>query len=260
MDRSPFVLRSPDPDFAESRRAFLVRALSAGAFAIGTLAVTGGCASRPGPLPPGRSVHRVSGEVRVDGRTASETTTVRADSVIETGDGSEFIFVVGRDAFILREASRVELSPTPFAGGGGGAEEAQGGGLAGFLIGTLRVVSGSILSVFGERGPDQGLGMSTSIATIGIRGTGIYVEAEPERTYVCTCYGRTIMQAIGDPASSQAVETRHHESPRYILAEGPSGRRIHAAPVLDHSDMELRLIEALVGRKPPFFPGDQVEY
>jgi len=31
--------------------------------------------------------------------------------------------------------------------------------------------------------------MLTATTTAGIRGTGIYVEASPERTYFCTCYG-----------------------------------------------------------------------
>ena len=42
---------------------------------------------------------------------------------------------------------------------------------------------------------------------------------------------------------------RHHEAPRYVLA---SGQRIRPAPFINHSDLELMLIETLVGRVTPF--------
>ena len=42
-----------------------------------------------------------------------------------------------------------------------------------------------------------------------------------------------------------------HESPRYIYPSG-APTLIEKAPVIDHSDAELRLLESLVHRKPPF--------
>ena len=60
----------------------------------------------------------------------------------------------------------------------------------------LRLLTGSLLSVFGERGANQALSVNTSTATIGIRGTGIYMEAEPDLTYLCTCYG-TVADVFG---------------------------------------------------------------
>jgi hypothetical protein len=51
--------------------------------------------------------------------------------------------------------------------------------------------------------------------------------------------------------------TRHHDRPLYILAGEQSGQNIRAAPFINHTDQELMLIEALVGRSPPFvFPKD----
>ena len=50
----------------------------------------------------------------------------------------------------------------------------------------LRVVTGAVLSVFS---PGESKTLRTSTATIGIRGTAVYLEAEESRTYVCTCYG-----------------------------------------------------------------------
>jgi hypothetical protein len=41
----------------------------------------------------------------------------------------------------------------------------------------------------------------------------------------------------------------------YVAREGAAGERIRNAPFVNHTDQELALIEALVGREPPFvFP------
>ena len=54
-----------------------------------------------------------------------------------------------------------------------------------------------------------------------------------------------------DPASRERVRTRHHDKPRYVMAAG-APQMIMGAPVVNHTDAELILLEGLVGRKPPF--------
>lgn len=243
-----------EAEYEDPRRDFLVRALGAGLFAAAGPALLAGCAA-PGAarLPPGRSIHRLRGDVRVDGRPATVETRIGPNASIATGSGSELVFVVGRDAFILRENSRIELTPAPPAAGGGGGD-AHEDAASGFIAG-LRAVTGAVLSVFGARDAEASLGVTTPTATIGIRGTGLYVDAEPDRAYICTCYGETLIRATDDPASQELIETSYHESPRYVLGAGASGRRIRPAPVIEHTDMELVLIESLVGRQPPFLGG-----
>ena len=116
------------------------------------------------------------------------------------------------------------------------------------LVSGLRLLTGALLSVFGKREHH----FSTPTATIGIRGTGLYVESEPEFSYVCTCYGTTDIAAAGDDASKETIVSRHHDAPRYVYADGASGQRIRSAPFKNHTDLELALIEALVGRTTPF--------
>ena len=124
------------------------------------------------------------------------------------------------------------------------------------VIGTLRLISGRLLSVFGKT---EHL-IITRTATIGIRGTGIYVESDLEKSYVCTCYGVTELGANGDPDSREIIEAQHHDAPKYILAEGDSGKRIVPAPFINHTDSELALLEALVGRETPFvFSSEEYE-
>jgi len=247
--------KNREEEYEDPRRDFLVKALTLGLFALGGPALWSlrarAMSARPRELPPGQSVYRVRGDVRVDGVAATEETRIGPLATIETGSNSELVFVVGQDAFMLRENGRLELTSLPLAGGGGGAADE---GLSASVIGALRLLSGRILTVFGTRAPRQSLTLHTTTATIGIRGTGVYLESEPDRSYVCTCYGSTVLTAMADPSSREAIESSHHDAPRFILGAGPSGRRIVPAPVFNHTDAELVLLETLVGRKPPFWP------
>lgn len=172
-----------------------------------------------------QGVRRASGEVRVNGAPARQGTPVRPGDFITTGPDGEIVFVNGRDAMLVRRSSSLTL-----------------------VADGLRAVTGAVLSVFQSGQPRR---IETATATIGIRGTGVYVEAEPERTYVCTCYGEAVLEARGDPAARETVRTNHHEQPRYIMASG-APQMLMRAPVVNHTDAELVMLESLVGRQPPF--------
>jgi len=231
----------PRPD--ERRREFLIRVLASGAFAV-SLPLAGARTARsgaagPAPLPAGRSIYRLQGSVRINGRAAIEETVISASDLIETGADGLLIFVVGKDAFILRNNSVLQLS----TGSAGTGPE-----VAGATVSLMRVLTGKVLSVFGAQRHE----IQTPVAAIGIRGTGIYVESEPAETYVCTCYGIADLAAIADPASAETVTSTHHSAPRYVSADGAAGTRIQPAPFKNHDDEELLLIESLVGRTTPF--------
>jgi hypothetical protein len=224
-------------DIDKNRREFLIRALSSGLFTTGLSVLatpTWSMGQIPRELPPGKSIYRISGKVIIDNRAATIDTFIKPNSVIETGAEGKLIFVVGKDAFILRNNSRLEMH-------GGNA-----------IITELRLLTGKLLSVFGKRTRTESLGMKTVVATIGVRGTGVYLESYPEKTYVCTCYGQAVLASITDPLSKETVITHHHDSPRYILADAPAGKKIRLAPIINHTDEELELIETLVGRTVPF--------
>jgi len=157
---------------------------------------------------------------------------VKAGDVITTGANSEVVFVTGKDAVLIRANSRVEAQGTAGA----------------LLLTGLRVVTGAVLSVFS---PGQPKMLRTATATIGIRGTGVYLEAEEARTYVCVCYGEAELVSLMDPAARESVRTTHHEQPRYIMGSG-APQMLMGAPVINHADAELVMLESLVGRRPPF--------
>jgi hypothetical protein len=215
----------------DPRRAFLLKALAAGLLAAS--GIPGAKAQffgrKPQRLPAGQSVYEATGAVTVNGQPATGATRIGASDRLETGKGAQLIFVVGFDAFLLRENSRLELS-----------------GASG-IVNTLRLATGALLSVFGA-GSKRVL---TTTSATGIRGTGLYVESEPERSYVCTCYGEVLISALDDANVAERIVSRHHDAPRYVLKAG-AARRIQPAPFINHTDVELALIEALVGRTPPF--------
>ena len=170
-------------------------------------------------------VNRVRGEASINGQPARQGMAVRAGDSVVTGPNAELVFVVGRDAMMLRQDSSLALVRSGF-----------------------RLVSGAVLSVFA---PGQRKQLRTSTATIGIRGTAAYIEADAQRTYVCTCYGEAVLEPVADPAARETVRTTHHEQPRYIMGRG-APQMVMPAPVINHSDAELELLESLVRRQPPF--------
>ncbi len=163
-----------------------------------------------------QGVRTVQGDMRINGKPAETGTVVRPGDAIVLGDGAVATFVVGQDAFLMRGGSRAELIGS------------------GLLVSALQLVERRLV---------------TATATIGIRGTGAYIEAEPRRTYFCLCYGTADVAATMGGAR-ESYSTRHHDSPRYIYGDGRK-RAIVPASVANHTDSELILLESLVGRSPP---------
>ena len=82
----------------------------------------------------------------------------------------------------------------------------------------------------------------------------MYVESDPDVTYLCLCYGGIDLDARAFPGERMTFDTKHHEQPYYILGAG-SKRAFLKAPMIGHTDEELTMLEALVNRKPPFGSG-----
>ena len=106
-------------------------------------------------LPQG--IVEVKGEVMVNGKPAAKGVIVAAGNVVETGKAARVVFVIGNNAFLQRQNSRVEFGVS--------------------IESFLRVVTGGSLSVFGT-GERK---LSTMTVAIGIRGTGCYIETDEKK-------------------------------------------------------------------------------
>jgi hypothetical protein len=219
-----------------SRRDFVRSALAAGVLLPGGIGGLIAQALAQGKGKPG--VNRMRGEVRVNGGLVKPGSIIKPGDSVTTGPKSYVTFVVGRDAFLMRGNTKLEL---------GGAET---------LVNLARVLTGKLLSVYSKGPPRKIEGVT---ATIGIRGTGAYIEVEPERTYFCLCYGEAEIVPVVAPDASELVRTRHHESPRYIYGKGRA-QVMEKAPVINHRDEELILLESLVGRVPAFLQNQIPEF
>ena len=176
-----------------------------------------------------QGMRSVRGAVTVNGRAASVGHAVGPGDTVVAGPNAEAIYVIGGDAFLQRGGSRVAFGRDP-------ARE------------FMRVVTGRILSVFG-RGDKR---LITNTATIGIRGTACYIEDRGKRTYFCLCYGEAEIVPSAAPHERETIRTRHHDHPIYIHADAGMPTSMVPAEVVNHTDAELRMLEALVGRVPPF--------
>lgn len=181
-------------------------------------------------------IHTLEGDVRVNDRPATVGTAIRSGDTLSSGRGSYATWTLEGDAFLIRQNSRLIIS---------GAQNAA----------TLfRIVTGRMLSVFAKGGQRT---LSASTATIGIRGTGAYLEAYRDRAYFCLCYGAADIETR--TGAKESLVSRYHETPRIIYADNRPSPMI-TGPVVNHSDAELIMLEALMGRRPPQSFLDNVRY
>lgn len=193
----------------------------------------------PQRLPASQSVYRVKGKAWVNGKRVDASTRIGPNDTVKTGRNSEIVFVVGDHAMLLRSRGHLKIEPK------------EEGDVTSLLIGGLRLFAGKLLSV----SRNKGMRIETPAATIGIRGTGVYLEAGADKTYFCTCYGEVDVESTGDSTSRQTVHSLHHDRPLHIYRNGQPGQCVHEVGRLarpNHTDEELLMAEALVGRVPPF--------
>lgn len=190
------------------------------------------------PVSPG--VQEFEGDFRLNNQPARRGQIVHPGDIAITGPAGSALIIIGQHAFMLRENTTIEFFPVYFEDDGK-------------VSGVLKLATGAVLSVFGKTAKTT---IETPVATIGIRGTGCYVDSRPERTYACVCYGRADLTSAPTGRLLETVTTTRHDQPRFIYPPG-APTLISPAPVIDHGDAELRVLEAVVGRAPPFDNGDE---
>ena len=185
----------------------------------------------------------VNGDVRLGGRPARVGLQVRPGDVCTTGADGNCVIVIGEHVFLLRENAEVEFELEHFEEGLDASKS---------VTERIRVAAGALMGVFAT----SRMTVDTPLATIGIRGTGLYVEARDDRDYVCLCYGKAELTPKRKPSLAQRLDTFHHDAPRNVFKDplAHAGRVIAPEKMINHQDEELIMLEALVGRIPLFGP------
>lgn len=183
-----------------------------------------------------RPVHDLRGNVKINGKPVTYDTVIFPGDTVTTGSDGYIVFVVGESAFMLRSRSELVVEKPK--------DDAYGA-----AFGLLRLVTGALGATF-KRGTPAA--MRAANATIGIRGTGVYMETRGTGTYFCTCWGKTELMVNEAPNQREWVEATHHE-PRMIGYKAQQdGTFFIPAPFETHTDQEMDILEKCVGRRAPW--------
>ena len=222
------------------RRKTLARLATLGIVgALGPAGITGLIqeALAKGDLPTLSGINSLQGSATINGVAAKVGMLVKPGDTVATGSakGSFAIIVIGKDAYLLREGTKVTFEGNP--------EQPS-------VASRMLIATGKILSVFAKRDANSRLTLNAQSATIGIRGTGCYLEVHDKRTYFCLCYGEATIDGVG-MEKPKVIKTTHHESPVW-LDESGGNMKVEGTTFGSHTDEELIMLEKLTGREPPF--------
>ncbi|MCW8952636.1 MAG: hypothetical protein OQK23_09550 [Rhodospirillales bacterium] len=239
MTKKPSPLRPDSPHGADRRS--LLRALFAVGFGslISPVSSLGAFAMS---VTPRQGAQTIEGNVFVNGKPAKFGTTLGDGDTVTTGAKGKAIFVAGRDVFLIRESSEIRFDHLASSDNATPGNEEKS-----LAVRAFTVVAGAALAVFGP-GEKR---IDTRLVTIGIRGSGAYIETGQGRDYFCLCYGTAQLVSKHQPEATASINTTHHESPFWIR-ETSNGNAFEKAPVINHTDAELIGLEHLVFRRPPF--------
>ena len=174
-------------------------------------------------------VHQLVGDVTIDNVPLTRNAALQAGQTIRTGADGRVWFSIGSDAYFLRPNSRLRLEASK-------PREP--------IIDLVRLFAGALGATFRPGSRRQ---LTAPTLTIGIRGTGVYLEATPEVAYFCTCFGSSEIAAAGNKTESVTMSATNHQARRIY-----SDARIVPAGFEGHTNEEIAQLESLVGRPNPF--------
>ncbi|NJM43995.1 MAG: iron dicitrate transport regulator FecR [Brachymonas sp.] len=169
------------------------------------------------------------GDAMVNGSRLLPQSVLQTGDRIETGPGSNLIFVVGNASFQVRQNSRLTVE--------------RGATLN--AVSVLRILTGAVASVWGKGSSRQ---IVTPTLTAGIRGTGVYTEVRAQenfRSYFCNCYG-TVEMAAGD---ERALSRADYHQAFWGEATPVNGKVLRPAGAINHTDEELEVLARLIDQR-----------
>lgn len=176
------------------------------------------------------AIRELSGTVLVSGRVITPASIIKAADTVYTTRGAALWFTLGGDAYFLRQETELRLEPSRIG------ETA---------INALRLLTGALGATFARGGRRS---IIARTATIGIRGTGVYVETGPNETYACTCFGTTELYTPEERMMERVPVTAVNHLARSIPRIGAQ----REAPFERHTNEEMARLERYAGRPDPF--------
>lgn len=171
-------------------------------------------------------IHQLLGNAWINGKPAMAQSAIHFGDKILTGAGSSVTIVLDENVYRLGPRALFTLPRV----------DARG---------VMRLFYGAVLAVFRHQSVKT---IFTPTSVLGVRGTGLYLDAGSRETYLCLCYGDVDFSDNENPANSVAIHADYHQA---VIFEHDS-REIRRGNSIDgHADAELFELEALAGRTPP---------
>ena len=176
------------------------------------------------------NVVQLTGDALLNGKRLVPNQTIQTGDQVQTGPGSNLVFVMGNSSFLLRQNSLVTVER----------------GTTLNTVSLLRIATGGVASVWGKGSSKS---IVTPTLTVGIRGTGLYTEVMPtldDRTYFCNCYGTVDLDASG---SQKLSEARYHQSFFAEKALTQNNSRLRPTGLYNHTDEEMEFLASLINQR-----------
>jgi hypothetical protein len=169
------------------------------------------------------NIVELAGDAQLNGATLRSDMVIQTGDVVQTGPSSRITFVIGSTSIHLRQNTLLKVE--------------RGESIN--FVSVMRLITGGMASVFakGERRR-----VITPTLTAGIRGTGIYLESEPTRSYFCNCYG---VIELTSGAASLLSTADYHDSYWASPIAPKDGKAIWPTSPRNHTDEELDTLARL---------------
>ena len=175
------------------------------------------------------NVVQLTGDALVNGQRLMPQQSIQTGDQIDTGPGSDLVFVIGNASFQVRQNSRLLV----------------GRGETLNAVSLLRLLTGAVASVWGKGSNRK---IITPTMTAGIRGTGVYNEVfanQNNRSYLCNCYGTVDVQSGAEKIVSQSS---YHQA-FWSEPEPKAGKLLSPAKAINHTDEELEFLARLIDQR-----------
>ena len=178
-------------------------------------------------------IQRIEGKVLLNKKPATQGTLVKSADEITTLANSKATVLYEDEVYQIRENTTF-LLPSGFN-----------------KDNSSNLVTGSVLAAFTPGKPRK---MKIGgLATLSIRGTGIYARSDNEGVHYCLCYGHSTLASHDHSVDLDTVSKFHKDL--IVLKDGNIRTPKFTERKLDHTSLENIELEKLLNRPSPFGGG-----